>query len=88
MYACNVCPYININVYSQQWSAAGIDGLVVVERALTDSCTMGRKSPSASQLIGRLRMEVFTMGRREERTHVVRINMLYYYIQYSRQSLN
>lgn len=75
MCACNVCPYININVYSQQWSAAGIGGSVVVERALADSCTMGRNSPSASQLIGKLRMDVFAMGR----TDVVRINILYYY---------
>lgn len=35
MYACSVmyAPYININVYSQQWSAAGVGGLVLAQTA-------------------------------------------------------
>lgn len=76
MCACDVCTYININVYPQQRSAAGVGGLVVVERALTDSCTMGRNSPTASQLIEKLRMDVLTMGRREKKNDVVHKNIL------------
>lgn len=71
MYLCmyNVRPYINTNVHSQQSNAAGVGVLVVVERALTDSCTMERNCPSASQLIAKLHM--FTMGRKNRENDVV-----------------
>ncbi|TNN26565.1 hypothetical protein EYF80_063299 [Liparis tanakae] len=47
--------------------AVGSGGFAVAERAVADSCTMGRNPPSASQLIGKIRMDEFAMGRKEGR---------------------
>lgn len=60
----------------QQWNAAGIGGLVAVERALSDSCSTGRNSPSASQPTSYAWTRSQWEGKREERNAAVCVNML------------
>lgn len=58
-------PHINTNVLVQHCNTAGVCGLVVVECALTDSCTMGRNPPQHHSWQWSLHMEVFTMRGKE-----------------------
>jgi len=78
IHACSACLYINIHTcaHSQWWSSAGISASVAVERALKDSCTMGRTSPSATQLMVKLHGRV-SYGKQEEREAMLQCAWIY-----------